>query len=79
MRWRFHTPGEVPQEDAQRASMSERIDRWWAEFGDRTDDLDRLFNNQTEWDLVDWMQQHLQSIDPRLMWEFGAGKSRVIG
>ncbi|HTS54980.1 MAG TPA: hypothetical protein VMH26_17040 [Burkholderiales bacterium] len=75
MRWKFYTPGERPEEDAQRAVVIGRIDAWWRAFEARAQDLDRLFNNQSEWDLVAWMEQHLQSIDARLMWEFGPGSS----
>ena len=72
MRWTFYIPGELAQEDEQRQSISHRIDQWWEAFRDKAADLDRLFHNQADWDLTDWMEQHLQSIDPRLMWEFGA-------
>ena len=41
----------------------------------KAEELDRLFANQLEWDLVGWMEQHLQSIDPRLLWEFGPGST----
>ena len=39
-------------------------------------DLERFFNNDAEWDLAGWMREHLQSIDPRLMWEYGPGANR---
>jgi hypothetical protein len=75
MRWKFYTPGERPEEDAQRAVVIGRIDAWWKAFGAKAQDLDRLFNGQSEWHLVAWMEQHLQNIDARLMWEFGPGSS----
>jgi hypothetical protein len=48
-----------------------KIDAWWKEFQTHVDDLKGLFSNQKRWDLPGWMQQHLQGIDERLMWEFG--------
>ena len=75
MRWKFYTPGERPEEDAQRAAVVARIDAWWQAFVGKAAELDRLFSDQEKWDLVGWMQQHLQSIDPRLVWEFGPGST----
>ena len=75
MRWKFYTPGQRPEEDARRALIIGRIDAWWKAFAAKTQDLDRLFNSLSEWDLVAWMEQHLQAIDARLMWEFGPGSS----
>jgi hypothetical protein len=75
IRWKFYTPGERPEEDAQRATVTSQIDAWWSAFAAKTEDLDRMFNGQSEWDLVTWMERNLQSIDPRLMWEFGPGGS----
>ncbi len=75
MRWKYYTPGERPEEDAARAMLLTRIEAWWRAFAIKSGDLDRLFTNQSEWDLVGWMEQHLQSIDPRLMWEFGPGST----
>jgi hypothetical protein len=51
--------------------MIERIDDWWKEFATKTNDLTALFSQQTKWDLPEWMQQHLSSIHPELMWEYG--------
>jgi hypothetical protein len=75
MRWKFYTPGERPEEDAQHTAVIARIDAWWQAFAGQAVELDRLFSNQVEWDLVGWMEQHLQSIDPRLVWEFGPGST----
>lgn len=75
MRWKYYTPGEFPQEDAERDAVRARIDSWWAAFAAKLSELDRLFTNQVEWNLVAWMEQHLQSIEPRLLWEFGPGSA----
>jgi len=73
MRWKFFTPGENPEEDRARADVITRIEAWWDAFRAKAEDLGRFFDNQAQWDLAGWMQQHLHGIDPRLMWEFGPG------
>ncbi|PWT76235.1 MAG: hypothetical protein C5B46_01450, partial [Proteobacteria bacterium] len=73
MRWKYYTPGERPREDADRAAVVNRIESWWQAFTAKAPELDRLFMGQTEWDLVQWMHENLQAIDPHLLWEFGPG------
>ena len=73
MRWKYYIAGEHPQEDAQHTAVVARIDRWWEAFAAKAFELDRLFTGQTEWNLVEWMRENLQAIDPRLLWEFGPG------
>lgn len=51
--------------------QEERIDAWWSAFREKADDMDALFTGKMEWDLGEWMQDHLQEIHPHLMWEFG--------
>lgn len=75
MRWKFFTPGESPEEEHARQAVVARIEAWWDAFRAKAEDLERFFDNQLDWDLPGWMQQHLQSIDSRLMWEFGPGAS----
>jgi hypothetical protein len=52
-------------------NLTRKIDSWWAEFAARAGDLDDLFAQRTKWDLPAWMEEHLQRIHERLMWEFG--------
>ncbi len=47
------------------------IDAWWSAFEAKSPDIDALFSRKEEWDLVEWMQEHLGQIHPQLMWEFG--------
>jgi hypothetical protein len=75
MRWKFFTPGERRDEDARRATIVAQIDAWWDAFAAKLGEFDRLFNGQSQWDLVAWMGENLQRIDARLMWEFGPGAS----
>jgi len=76
MRWKFFTPDENPQEDRAREAVLARIDAWWDAFLGKTHELERFFNNELDWDLTGWMREHLQGIDPRLMWEYGPGVNR---
>lgn len=70
MRWRYHDPNN-PEEAAAHANTIQAIDRWWAEFTAKADDLVALFKNQKRWDLPAWMNTYLSPISPHLMWEFG--------
>ena len=51
--------------------MSDPISRWWAAFAETAPRIGRLFSHQEEWDLPEWMHEHLGAIHPDLMWEFG--------
>ncbi|MEO8627683.1 MAG: hypothetical protein ABI612_06220 [Betaproteobacteria bacterium] len=75
MRWTYYFPRENPQEDEQRESTLRLIDRWWQSFTAKTSELEQWLNNTSDWDLSGWMQENLQNIDRRLMWEFGPGHS----
>ncbi len=70
MRWRFYNPSDAA-EAAEHEAVLRQIDAWWAEFARNVDKLDALFRGAEQWDLPDWMHQHLQRIHPELMWEFG--------
>lgn len=69
MRWKFPDPKEA----AEREQVLARVDAWWQAFVAQTPRLSALFFNKEQWDLVAWMGEHLGSIHPELMWEFGAG------
>jgi len=71
MRWRFTNPKD-PEEVAARSTTIQQIDEWWEEFSRKAEALNDLFAGRTRWDLPAWMQQHLQAINPNLMWEYGA-------
>ena len=72
MRWIFADQAN-PQEMAYRQRMAAAIDGWWRAFQGKARDLDALFNNRSEWDLVAWMGDYLGAVDPRIMWEYGRG------
>jgi hypothetical protein len=70
MRWRFYNTSDS-REVVEHQVMLDKIDAWWREFATKTDDLAALFSQQQQWDLPEWMLQHLNAIHPDLMWEYG--------
>lgn len=70
MRWRFIDPNNM-LEAAERSAVVAKIDQWWKEFESKTSEITALFSRKAEWDLPEWMEQHLQSIHPSIMWEYG--------
>lgn len=73
MRWLF-ADLEDKREAAERTAVLKRVDRWWDAFAERRRDLEAFFTNAaSDWELTQWMQDHLQAVDPNLMWEFGPG------
>lgn len=70
MRWRFIDP-KNRQEIAERNGVIERIDAWWRAFASMSNDIPAVFAQKANWDLPEWMEEHLEGIDPNLMWEFG--------
>jgi hypothetical protein len=74
MAWKFLNLGD-PKTARKRADILERIDHWWEEFRTKTPDLDDLFAGRRKWDLPKWVHDHLQTINKRLMWEFGRQSS----
>jgi hypothetical protein len=70
MRW-LYFDATNPDETTAHATVMRKIDDWWRRFAAKTDDLNSLFAQRSEWDLPAWMECHLQAIDENLMWEFG--------
>ncbi|MBC8355918.1 MAG: hypothetical protein H8E66_28410 [Planctomycetes bacterium] len=70
MRWRFYNANDS-REVAEHQATLNRIDAWWREFATKTRELEALFSQECQWDLPDWMLQHLSAIHPDLMWEYG--------
>ena len=73
MRWLFADP-DNPDEMAYRQRTLAAIDAWWRAFQSKATDLDALFSNRSNWDLPQWMIDHLGAIHPRIMWEYGPAK-----
>lgn len=70
MRWRY---AETLDELARRQEILNQIDAWWHAFGERANDIDRFFTEGGDIDLPQFLAANLQTIEPRLMWEFGPG------
>ena len=70
MRWLFCDPADT-EESTARAEIHQKIDLWWREFAQRTDDLDAHISNRKKWNLPKWMSNNLDPIDRRLCWEYG--------
>lgn len=70
--WQFVFQSHV-EDTEYRTRKIRAIDAWWGAFRAKTGDLDAYFNGSKKWDLGQWMEDHLQAIDERIMWEFGPG------
>lgn len=73
MRWVF---AETEEELQRRSHLLDQIDEWWTAFRARADEIDQVFSGDADLDLPAWMQENLQAIDQRLMWEFGPAIDR---
>lgn len=72
-RWLHYDPSSAA-EAAEHERLLAQIDAWWEAFRGNAKRLEDLFHGKGKWDLPQWMEQHLQAIDPRLMWEFGPAR-----
>ncbi len=72
MRWIF---AENDEELEAREATLARMDAFWRGFAEHTNDFAAVFRQQSDFDLVGWMQTHLGGVDPRIMWEFGPALS----
>jgi len=70
MRWRYFDERNS-REAASHAEILQKMDSWWNAFSARTHALENLIHGREHWDLPEWMAQHLQVVEPNLMWEFG--------
>lgn len=70
MRWEFLDP-PTSEDTRRRARTVAAIDRWWAAFRDHAPRLGKAFRRADDIDVPAFMNEHLQAVDPRLMWEFG--------
>src|SRR5688572_20049708 len=72
MRWKFGSKSD-PEYQQTRSKVIRRIDDWWRTFEKDRDQITASFKKGSDWDLPGWMNRHLNTIDERLMWEFGPG------
>lgn len=72
MRIRFRVDPS-PAETAHYDQTMAAIGAWWDAFRLRAEDLDAIFSGRASWDVVSWVNSHLEPIADGLMWEFGPG------
>jgi hypothetical protein len=70
MRWLFADPTNADEAAHVRETI-EKIDQWWQSFQAKQSNIEGVLSGKTRWKLPQFMEENLQSIDPRLMWEFG--------
>lgn len=70
VRWRFPDPNDV-SETERRTALLLAIDRFWQQFLRAAPEIAASFSRAAEFDIPEFMDQHLSTIDPRLMWEYG--------
>jgi hypothetical protein len=70
MRWLFRDEKNTGETQTFEETL-QRIDAWWQAFEMQSKNLEALFAGSAKWDLPEWMAENLQSIDERLMWEYG--------
>ena len=73
-RWILADPNN-PVEREYKQHALEATDRWWQAFARQAPTISRLFSRETEFDLVQFMQDTLQAIHPQIMWEFGPARN----
>lgn len=73
MRW--HTSKyETPAETAERKDAIRRIDAWWNAFRTTAPKISAYFSVRDahkEFDVAEWMHEHLSPVHEELMWEYG--------
>lgn len=70
MRWVFPDPNDR-EENTARDAVRGRIDAWWQAFAENAEAIDAAFRGGPDFELVEFMQGTLQTIDENLMWEYG--------
>lgn len=70
MRWTFADPNNS-DEVAFRTHVLQKTEAWWGAFRVRQQSICELLEQKVEWNLAEWMHQHLNAILPPLCWEFG--------
>jgi hypothetical protein len=69
VRWIYFN--DNPEEAAEREAIVAKIDEWWRAFEGKVDDLRAHFKGKARWDLPQWMDDNLNPIQPKIMWEYG--------
>ena len=81
MRWRFPDPNDVAETE-RRTAVLLGVDRFWQRFTLAAPQLVATFARHAEFDIPGFMEQHLSTVDSRLMWEYGPplrdGEQRLV-
>lgn len=80
MRWQHIDPKDT-EENAARAAVLSRIEKWWGAFSAQADAIHAYLHGAEEFDVAEFMAEHLENVDPRLGWEFslgGGGRARLV-
>lgn len=70
MAWKFLDVAK-PANKRYREEMLQSINAWWAHFQNKRKNIEAWLEGRASWDLEGFMADHLQTIDERLMWEYG--------
>jgi len=70
MRWLYPDPNDR-EENASRSAVEMRIGLWWQAFSDNSAQIRHAFEDESEFDVAEFMHERLEHIDERLGWEFG--------
>jgi len=73
MRWILADPNNAAEQQwkQQVAAASER---WWRAFQANAANISATFTQPGKFDIVQFMDDHLLAVDPRLCWEFGPAR-----
>lgn len=80
MRWLYPDPLDH-EENAARKAVVSRIEKWWQAFAAHADAIHAYLHGAGDFDLPEFMQSHMEDVDPHLGWEFGAiraGLARLV-
>ncbi len=75
MRWLYPDLADE-REAAARMAIDKQIDSWWKAFAANCGEIRKTFKRQSKFDLVNFMRKELNSVDDRIMWEFGPGVAK---
>jgi hypothetical protein len=70
MRWLYPDTNDH-EENASRSAVESRIGLWWQAFADNAGQIRATFDDDSEFDVAEFMRERLEHVDERLGWEFG--------
>ena len=73
MRWILADPNN-PAEQQHKQQVATATDRWWRAFQANATNISASFAQRGKFDIVQFMEDFLSSIDGRLCWEYGPAR-----